>query len=169
MVEQEKESLLIRGGHASLSLIKPSLPDSPLSTESVVRSRGSGRRTAPRHTPEDLQKHEFTTHLCRYIYRTMIMISNQRFGLTYECELLTAGVGPEEPEVVLSPQLGGQREPVALLHLRHLHLRLAQDGRLVVLAVDMDIEISLIYGLSSKFQLSSFPYEGIANPKTAPR
>ena len=166
MVEQEKESLLIRGGHASLSLIKPSLPDSPLSTESVVRSRGSGRRTAPRHTPEDLQKHEFTTHLCRYIYRTMIMTSNQRFGLTYECELLTAGVGPEEPEVVLSPQLGGQREPVALLHLRHLHLRLAKDGRLVVLAVDMDIEISLIYGLSSKL---SFPYERIANPKTAPR
>ena len=96
----------------------------------------------------------------------MIMTSNQRFGLTYECELLTAGVGPEEPEVVLSPQLGGQREPVALLHLRHLHLRLAKDGRLVVLAVDMDVEISLIYGLSSKL---SFPYEGIANPKTAPR
>ena len=95
----------------------------------------------------------------------MIMTSNQRFGSTYECELRTAGVGPEEPEVVLSPQLGGQREPVALLHLRHLHLRLAKDGRLVVLAVDMDIEISLIYGLSSKL---SFPYEGIAKPKTAP-
>ena len=122
-------------------LIKPSLPDSPLSTESVVRSRGSGRRTAPRHTPADLQKHEFTTHLCRHIQNDHD-IKSQRFGLTYECELLTAGVGPEEPEVVLSPQLGGQREPVALLHLRHLHLRLAQDGRLVVLAADMDIEIS---------------------------
>ena len=118
-------------------LIKPSLPDSPLSTESVVRSRGSGRRTAPRHTPADLQKHEFPTHL-------NYTIKSQRFGSTYERELLilTAGVGPEEPEVVLSPQLGGQREPVALLHLRHLHLRLAQDGRLVILAADMDIEIS---------------------------
>ena len=70
-----------------------------------------------------------------------IMTSSQRFGSAYECELRTAGVGPEEPEVVLSLQLGGQREPVALLHLRHLHLRLAQDGRLVVLAVDMDTEI----------------------------
>ena len=99
----------------------------------------------------------------------MIMTSSQRFGSTYECEIRTAGVGPEEPEVVLSPQLGGQREPVALLHLRHLHLRLAQDGRLVILAADMDIEISLIYGYGFKFQLLSFLYDGIANPKKSPQ
>ena len=51
-------------------------------------------------------------------------------------ELRTAGVCPEESEVVLALQLRGHQEPVAPLHLRHFDLGLAQDGRLLVLAED---------------------------------
>ena len=48
--------------------------------------------------------------------------------------LRTSSVGPEESEVVLVLQLCGQREPVTPLHLRHLDLGLAEDGRLILLA-----------------------------------
>ena len=51
-------------------------------------------------------------------------------------ELRTAGVCPEESEVVLALQLRGHQEPVAPLHLRHFDLGLAQDGRLLILAED---------------------------------
>ena len=57
-------------------------------------------------------------------------------SLATNWELRTAGVCPEESEVVLAPQLRGHQEPVAPLHLRHFDLGLAQDGRLLVLAED---------------------------------
>ena len=67
---------------------------------------------------------------CCY-YRELFLRS-----LATNWELRTAGVCPEESEVVLAPQLRGHQEPVAPLHLRHFDLGLAQDGRLLVLAED---------------------------------